>query len=103
MTNEFVSREAALWTFDIKNSTWQQMHATGDLPTPDLALGLAIANGYGYLLVNEAEKDGHMGVYELDLQQWQWRKVPLQGHAPQFNYKLTPVVVQVCRGSLCAE
>ncbi len=96
MAYDIVSPEEALWTWDINNRTWQQMHPTGDIPAPDSALGLAVANGRAYLLVNEADMP-HMGVYELDLQQWHWRKVPLEGHAPRNNNELavTPVVVQV--------
>ena len=96
MTREVVSPEEALWTWDINNHTWQQMQPTGDIPAPEAALGLALANGRAYLLVNEADTS-HMGVYELDLQQWHWRKVPSEGHAPHGDnaFVVTPVVVQV--------
>ncbi len=96
VAHDIVSPEEALWTWDINNHTWQQMHPTGDIPAPGAALGLAVANGRAYLLVNEADVP-HMGVYELDLQQWHWHKLPLKGDAPHNMDKLmvTPVIVQV--------
>ena len=99
MASDIVSPEEALWTWDINNHTWQQMHPTGDIPAPDAAFGLAVANGRAYLLVREANTR-HVGVYELDLQQWHWRKLPLEGQSPRFNQSLVPVVVQVHSDSL---
>ncbi|DBA93299.1 TPA: hypothetical protein ACH3X2_003581 [Trebouxia sp. C0005] len=93
VASDIVSPEEALWTWDINNHTWQQMHPTGDIPAPDAAFGLAVANGRAYLLVREANTR-HVGVYELDLQQWHWRKLPLEGQSPRFNQSLVPVVVQ---------
>ncbi|KAL0029593.1 hypothetical protein WJX79_006825 [Trebouxia sp. C0005] len=92
---DIVNPEEALWTWDINHHTWQQMHPTGDIPAPDAALGLAVANGCAYLLVKEANtQHSHVGVYEVDLQQWHWRKLPLEGHPPRVKQKLVPVVVQ---------
>ena len=96
MAYDIVNPEEALWTWDINHHTWQQMHPTGDIPAPDAALGLAVANGCAYLLVKEANtQHSHVGVYEVDLQQWHWRKLPLEGHPPRVKQKLVPVVVQV--------
>ncbi|KAL0033825.1 hypothetical protein WJX77_006679 [Trebouxia sp. C0004] len=90
----------ALWTFDINEQTWQKRNCTGLLPIPELALGLAVANGCAYVLANaidHAFMPDHarrMEVYELNLDTWHWRLLPCEGQAAFCATEITPVVVQ---------
>ena len=98
---ELVEPEDALWTLDIRQQTWQRRDCTGPLPIPDLALGLAVANGCAYVLANAIDHAfvpdyaRRMEVYELNLETWHWRLLPCQGEAAFCSNKITPVVVQV--------
>ena len=58
---------------------------------------MAVANGKVYLLANRPGLQGCMEVFELDLQDWQWRLLPCRGSAPPClaSASISPAVVQV--------
>jgi len=94
----FVEAKEALWAFDIHGSSWTQCLATGDLP-PDteLACGLTVYDGHGYLLVSEPDSDECMDVYQLDLNLLRWQRLPRKGDMPPFAIcRAGVVLVQVC-------
>lgn len=93
--HEFVEASEALWTFDTKSHRWQQQHPSGPLPVPYLARGLAHFNGRAFLLADDPTMQMGMEVYELDVQDWQWRLLPCHGPAPSCRDRLTSVVFQV--------
>ncbi len=95
---ENIGRHNALWTFDITASTWQKRTATGDLPEPHLANALAVVKGKAYALVNDPEGTKQLEVYELDLGQWQWRRLPPAGTQPTCRRAASAVVMQVAVG-----
>ncbi|DBA93308.1 TPA: Galactose oxidase, central domain [Trebouxia sp. C0005] len=92
--HEFVEASEALWTFDTKSHRWQQQHPSGPLPVPYLARGLAHFNGRAFLLADDPTMQMGMEVYELDVQDWQWRLLPCHGPAPSCRDRLTSVVFQ---------
>ena len=79
--------------------TWQPRFPSGPLPPPDMACGLAIANGCAYVLIDHPDmlldNELQMEVYELDLATWHWRILPCQGDAAFCATNMTPVVVEV--------
>ena len=93
----FVEAKEALWAFDIRDSSWKQCLATGDLP-PDteLACGLTVFDGHGYLLVSEPDCDDCMDVYQLDLNSLHWQRLPRKGDMPFAICRARVVLVQVC-------
>lgn len=92
---ENVGRHEALWTFDITQSAWSQRTATGDLPEPHLVCGLAVANSRAYVVANDPEGTRRLEVYELDLDIWEWRRLPAIGTQPACRRAASAVVVQV--------
>lgn len=91
---ENIGRHEALWTFDIIQSAWSQRRATGDLPEPHLVCALATANSRAYVLANDPEGSRRLEVYELDLDSWEWRRLPAVGTQPACRRAASAVVVQ---------
>ena len=100
---ENVGRHEALWTFDITQSVWSQRMATGDLPEPHLVCGLAVANSRAYVVANDPEGTRRLEVYELDLDSWEWRRLPAIGTQPACRRAASAVVVQVRKRHSSAE
>lgn len=92
---ENIGRHEALWTFDITQSAWSQRRATGDLPEPHLVCALALANSRAYVLANDPEGSRRLEVYELNLDSWEWRRLPAIGAQPACRRAASAVVVQV--------
>ncbi len=79
----------------MKACTWQKRRATGELPEPHLANALAVVNSKAYALVNDPEGTRRLEVYELDLESWEWRRVPPLGTQPSCRRAASAVVAQV--------
>ncbi len=91
--DQLVWPSRALWTLDISTYSWQQRHASGDLPSPERACALTVVQGHAYLLAGD-EQDG-MDVFQLDLQTWHWTCLPCTGTLPMSFCNLSAVVLQV--------
>ena len=92
---EYMDSDECLWTFDIKQRSWRQRHATGPFPEPCKTFGLAVANGRAYLLARQANWSAAWQVYELDLETWQSRLLPCDASAPPCWVRGNPAVVEV--------
>ena len=65
---------------------------------------MAVVGDKAYVLVDHRDLDGrlgsfltghHMEMFVLDLQTWEWAKLPLQDAAPWCASEIAPTVVQV--------
>lgn len=63
---DYVSPQEALWTLNVSSRTWRQQFASGVLPEPVTACGLAVANGRAYLLSFLHKRQGVMEIYKLN-------------------------------------
>lgn len=98
MSGDWVLPDKALWSFDIKQQAWEHRQPSGCLPPPDGCCGMSVIGHQAFVLVNaysNIDPNGHMDVYVLDLQAWDWTRLPAQDDAPPCFQGFTPVVVQV--------
>ena len=65
------------WTYDPYALRWRQHQTTGHVPPAEQACALTYANGNAYVLVMEEVHNTGLQLYELDLQRWIWRRLPV--------------------------